>query len=195
MSCKSNLRLRKLGKEKEILASVKSPFQKLIFGNNGQNLRKNRNQNFLFLSNFPWFWCYFWHNILSTRFILNRQFWLFDPKCPKKIFLAQNRKSEHHHQIQHIWINLYAKFWLFGGKICPNRVENTLFVINNTCFPKVFTYYETHFLSLKIIFENSRKVRATHFNISVGTNAVEIRNLCKVVLLRFFFRNKVDKEN
>ena len=38
------------------------------------------------------------------------------------------------------------------------------------------------------------KVRATHFNIFVGGNAAEIRNLGKVVLLRFLFRNKMNEK-
>ena len=43
----------------------------------------------------------------QSYFNLNRRFWFFfDQICPKRIFPVENRKSEHHHWIQHICINL-----------------------------------------------------------------------------------------
>ena len=35
-----------------------------------------------------------------------------DQVCPKRVFSLSNRKSEHHLRIQHIQINLDAKFHL-----------------------------------------------------------------------------------
>ena len=42
-----------------------------------------------------------------------------DQTCPRRIFMVKNRKSEHHHWILHIQINLGTKFqlkqfWFFG---------------------------------------------------------------------------------
>ena len=50
--------------------------------------------------------------VLVPNFSLNWQFWFFGPNLPKKIFPVENRKSEHHHGILHIWISLGTKFQL-----------------------------------------------------------------------------------
>ena len=49
---------------------------------------------------------------LLRNFSLNWQFWFFRPNLPKKVFPVENRKSEHHHGILHIWISLGTKFQL-----------------------------------------------------------------------------------
>ena len=41
---------------------------------------------------------------------LSRDFDLLDHICPKRVLLVENRKSEHHHWILHIWISLNTKF-------------------------------------------------------------------------------------
>ena len=46
------------------------------------------------------------------NFSLNWQFWFFEPNFHKKVFTIENRKSEHHHGILHIWISLGTKFQL-----------------------------------------------------------------------------------
>ena len=86
------------------------------------------------------------------------------------IFFIFKRIFEHQHQIQHIRIGLSTKFLLkeaFFVQICQNRIEETLFIINNPHILNIFSYYEVHslkklfkkfvypFLSLKTIFENS----------------------------------------
>ena len=50
--------------------------------------------------------------VMIPNFSFNWQFWLFWPDSPKKVFLVENRKSEHHHGILHIWISLGTKFQL-----------------------------------------------------------------------------------
>ena len=49
---------------------------------------------------------------IVRNFSLNLQFWFFGPYLPKKVFPVENRKSEHHHGILHIWISLDTKFQL-----------------------------------------------------------------------------------
>ena len=49
---------------------------------------------------------------LVQNFSSNWQFWFFGPNLPKKVFPVENRKSEHHHGILHIWISLGTKFQL-----------------------------------------------------------------------------------
>ena len=49
---------------------------------------------------------------LVRNFSSNWQFWFFGPNLPKKVFPVENRKSEHHHGILHIWISLGTKFEL-----------------------------------------------------------------------------------
>ena len=49
---------------------------------------------------------------LVWNFSLNWQFWFFVPNLPKKVIPAENRKSEHHHGILHIWISLGTRFQL-----------------------------------------------------------------------------------
>ena len=49
---------------------------------------------------------------LVRNFSSNWQFWFFGPNLPKKVFPVENRKSEHHHGILHIWISLGTKFQL-----------------------------------------------------------------------------------
>ena len=79
------------------------------------------------------------------------------------------------------------QFQFFCGQISPNRVEKTVFIVNNLRILKAFTYYEIIFHSLKMTFENGTKVRATHFNIAVDVNAAGLKgNMCKVVLKQFF---------
>ena len=50
--------------------------------------------------------------ILVSNFNSNWQFWFFGPNLPKKVFPVENRKSEYHHGILHIWISLGTKFQL-----------------------------------------------------------------------------------
>ena len=52
------------------------------------------------------------HISLVLNFSSNWQFWLFGPNLPKMVFPVENRKSEHHHGILHIWISLGTKFQL-----------------------------------------------------------------------------------
>ena len=52
------------------------------------------------------------HISLVQNFSSNWQFWFFGPNLPKKVFPVENRKSEHHHGILHIWISLGTKFQL-----------------------------------------------------------------------------------
>ena len=52
----------------------------------------------------------------ATSFISNTQFWVFEPNCPKRVFLVQSRKNEQHHRIQHIWISLGSKSYLSSSK-------------------------------------------------------------------------------
>ena len=47
---------------------------------------------------------------LVQNFSSNWQF--FRPNLPKKVFPVENRKSEHHHGILHIWISLTTTFQL-----------------------------------------------------------------------------------
>ena len=49
---------------------------------------------------------YFLHIQISLvrNFSSTWQFWFFVPSLPKKVFPLENRKSEHHHGILHIWI-------------------------------------------------------------------------------------------
>ena len=49
---------------------------------------------------------------LVRNFSSNWQFSFFRPNLPKKVFPVENRKSEHHHIILHIWNSLGAKFQL-----------------------------------------------------------------------------------
>ena len=46
------------------------------------------------------------------NFSSNWQFWFFGSNLPKKVYPLQNRKSEYHHGILHIWICLGTKFQL-----------------------------------------------------------------------------------
>ena len=48
--------------------------------------------------------------VLVPKFSLKWQFWFFASNLPKKIFPVENRKSEYHHGILHIWISLGTKF-------------------------------------------------------------------------------------
>ena len=50
--------------------------------------------------------------VWGPSFILNRQFWLFQPYLSKTGIPSPNRTNEHHYQIQHIWISLGCKFHL-----------------------------------------------------------------------------------
>ena len=67
------------------------------------------------------------------------------------VFSAQNRKSEHHHQIQHIQTGTTATFhskhtiFIFFGQICPKKVEKILLTENTPTLQKfsvttIFTY-------------------------------------------------------
>ena len=58
--------IRKISKQGGTQLSVQSPLQKLLFGNTGQKLRRNKYQNFLTLTNFRWF-IWFLTNILSSQ--------------------------------------------------------------------------------------------------------------------------------
>ena len=49
---------------------------------------------------------------LVQNFSSNWQFWFFGSNLPKKVYPLQNRKSEYHHGILHIWICLGTKFQL-----------------------------------------------------------------------------------
>ena len=49
---------------------------------------------------------------LVRNFSSNWQFWSFGSNLPKKVYPLQNRKSEYHHGILHIWICLGTKFQL-----------------------------------------------------------------------------------
>ena len=49
---------------------------------------------------------------LVRYFSSNWQFWFLGPNWSKKVFPVKNRKSEHHHEILHIWISLGTKFQL-----------------------------------------------------------------------------------
>ena len=49
---------------------------------------------------------------LVRNFSSNWQFWCFRPNLSKMVFPVENRKSEHHHGILHIWISLGTKFQL-----------------------------------------------------------------------------------
>ena len=49
---------------------------------------------------------------LVRNFSSNWQFWFFGSNLPKKVNPLQNRKSEYHHGILHIWICLGTKFQL-----------------------------------------------------------------------------------
>ena len=49
---------------------------------------------------------------LVQNFISNWQFGFFRSNLAKKIFPVDNRKSENHHGILHIWISLNTKFQL-----------------------------------------------------------------------------------
>ena len=46
---------------------------------------------------------------LKRNFSSNWQFWFFGSNLPKKVFPVENRKSEHHDRILHIWISLGTK--------------------------------------------------------------------------------------
>ena len=67
------------------------------------------------------------------------------------VFSAQNRKSEHNHQIQHIRTGTKATFhskhtiFIFFGQICPKKVEKMLLTENTPTFQNlsvtaIFTY-------------------------------------------------------
>ena len=49
---------------------------------------------------------------LVQNLISNWQFWFFGSNLPKMVFPVENRKSEYHHGILHIWISLGTKFQL-----------------------------------------------------------------------------------
>ena len=49
---------------------------------------------------------------LMRNFSSNWQFLFFESNLHKKVSPVENRKSEHHHGILHIWISLGAKFHL-----------------------------------------------------------------------------------
>ena len=49
---------------------------------------------------------------LVRNFSSNWQFWFFEPNLPKRVFSVENRKSEHHHRILHVWISLGTKHQL-----------------------------------------------------------------------------------
>ena len=49
---------------------------------------------------------------LQRNFSSNWKVWFFGPNLPKKVFPVENRKSEYHHGILHIWISLGTKFQL-----------------------------------------------------------------------------------
>ena len=46
------------------------------------------------------------------NFTKNWQFFFFYQFYPRRVFPVENRKSEHHHWILHIWISLGTKFQL-----------------------------------------------------------------------------------
>ena len=118
--------------------------------------------------------------------ILNRQIWFFWIGCAKTggVFCPKHEK-----------VNIKIKFGTFELVQMPNfilnrkflffcsnlpKMEKTLFII----IPKFFTWqgflirkFAQQFHSLKINFENSKKVRMTHFNIPVGVNIAGIKNI------------------
>ena len=47
---------------------------------------------------------------LVRNFSSNWQYWLFGSNLPKMVFPVENRKSEFHHGILHIWISLGTKY-------------------------------------------------------------------------------------
>ena len=52
------------------------------------------------------------HIQISLCITLNKQFWILDQICPRKVFKVKNRKSEHHHWILHIQVSFGTKFSL-----------------------------------------------------------------------------------
>ena len=50
--------------------------------------------------------------MLHIRISLGTKFWFFGPIYPIRVFPVENRKSEYHHWVLHIWIRLGAKFQL-----------------------------------------------------------------------------------
>ena len=100
---------------------------------------------------------------LVRNFSSNWQFWFFGPNLPKKVFPVENRKSEHHHGILHIWISLGTKFQLkliilsFWIKFTQKRVfpvENRTSSPRTTCIcflcsKSYFNCCFTHFEDLK----------------------------------------------
>ena len=67
------------------------------------------------------------------------QFWFFGSDLPKKVVPLENRKSEYHHRILHIWISLGTKFQLkliilsFWTKFTQKKV---FLVENRTSSPR-----------------------------------------------------------
>ena len=49
---------------------------------------------------------------LVRNFSSNCKFWFYGPNLPKKVFLVKTWKSEHHHWIPYIQVNLGTKFLL-----------------------------------------------------------------------------------
>ena len=73
----------------------------------------------------------------------NWQFWFFESNLPKKVFPVKNWKSQHQHEILHIWISLGTKFQLkliilsFLTKFTQKKV---FLVENRTSSPRTISF-------------------------------------------------------
>ena len=97
---------------------------------------------------------------LVQNFSSNWQFCFFAPHLPKKVFPVENRKSEHHHEILHIWISLGTKyqlkliilsFWTkFTQNIFPVKSRTSSPRTTSVCFLCGSTQTYTKYTKLKI---------------------------------------------
>ena len=104
---------------------------------------------------------------LVRNFSSNWQFWFFRANLPEKVFPVDNRNSEPHHGIQHIWIGLGRKFQLkliILDQIYPEEVNKQqsvqglqafTFYIVNVNSTVVFKHFEDlkDFIILNILKE------------------------------------------
>ena len=104
---------------------------------------------------------------LVRNFSSNWQFWFFRANLPQKVFPVDNRNSEPHHGIQHIWIGLGRKFQLkliILDQIYPEEVNKQqsvqglqafTFYIVNVNSTVVFKHFEDlkDFIILNILKE------------------------------------------
>ena len=64
---------------------------------------------------------------LVQNFSSNWQLWFFGSSLPKKVFPVENRKSEHHHGIWHIWISLGNRLKLIILSFWTNFTQKRYF--------------------------------------------------------------------